>query len=93
MKSKEGKGKNMKKKTLKYQKKSFSVINQFLVGVQNFPFFDNLAKKRAPPKHYKNMGFSKAFFEKEIWDKKQIRKFQLSFFAYFFSFNTYFIVF
>ena len=57
-------------------------------GCPKFPFFDNLAKKRAPKKHYKNRGLSKAFFEKQICvtkrqflDKKsQIQLFQLSFF-------------
>ena len=45
-KKKQKKGK--KQKNTKMPKKSFSVISQiflFLVGVQNFPFFDNLAKK------------------------------------------------
>ena len=35
-------------------------------GCPKFPFFDNLAKKRAPKKHYKNRGFCKAFLEKQI---------------------------
>ena len=32
--------------------------------VQNFPSLTTWPKKRAPPKHYKNMGFSKACLEK-----------------------------
>ena len=53
-------------------------------GVQNF-FFDNLPRKRAPPKHDKNRGFSTPIFEKQLCvtkrqflDKSQVQKFQLS---------------
>ena len=79
------------KKTQKYQKKSFSVISQnflFFGGVQKLPFLTTWPRKRAPPKHYKNRGFSTPIFEKQLCvtkrpflDKKnQIHKFQLSFF-------------
>ena len=77
---------------------SFSVINQFfLVGVQNFPFFDNLAQKTCTlPKHYKHRGFSKAFFEKQMCitkrpflDKKTNSEIPaINFFASFFSCNN-----
>ena len=81
-------------------KKSFSVISQifpFFWWVSKISFFDNLAKKRAPQKHYKNRGFSNPFSGNQFWvtkrpflDKKtQIQKFQLSFFfAFFFSNNN-----
>ena len=70
LKGKERKGTNKTEqkniKTQKYQKMSFSAINQifllFLVGVQNFPVLTTWPKKRAPRKHYKNRGFSKAIF-------------------------------
>ena len=73
---------------------SFSVVCQFfifLVGVQSFPLLTTWPKKRAPKKQYKNRGFSKAFFEKQMCftkrpflGKKQIQKFQLSFLFCFF---------
>ena len=34
------------------------------MGVQNLPFFDNLAQKTRTQKHYKNRGFSLFFLEK-----------------------------
>ena len=80
---------------------SFSIINQnFLFwggGVQKFPFLTTWPRKRAPPKHYRNKGFSTPTFEKQLCvtkrpflDKKnQIQKFQLSFvWALFFSVNN-----
>ena len=81
------------------QKKSFqlSVKIFFLGGGQKLPFLTTWPRKRAPKKHYKNRGFSKAFLEKQLCvtkrpflDKKtQIQKFQLSFFLPFsFSFNN-----
>ena len=89
------------KKKQKYQKKSFSVISQnflFFGGVsKNCLFLTTWPRKRAPPKHYKNRGFSIPIFEKQLCvtkrpflDKKtQIHKFQLSFFfvAFFFLFQ------
>ena len=41
---------------------SYQSIASFLVGVQNFLFFDNLAQKTRTQKHYKNRGFNKACF-------------------------------
>ena len=98
---------NKKKKQKKRKKKKHKIpknelfsyqsnFSFFLVGVQNFPFLTTWPKKRAPKKHYKNRGFSKAFFEKQICvtkrpflDKKtQIQKFQLSFFCLFLLFAT-----
>ena len=86
------------KKTQKHKntpkKKSFSVISQFFFcfwWVSKISLFWQLGQKNAhPKKHYKNRGFSKAFFEKQICvtkrpflDKKsQIQKFQLSFFFF-----------
>ena len=50
------------KNTKKTPKKSFSVISpNFLflgAGVQKLPFLTTWPRKRAPPKHYKNRGFS-----------------------------------
>ena len=60
------------------------------------PFSTTWPRKRAPPKHYKNRGFSTPIFEKQLRvmkrpcldNKKKIQKFQLSFFgALFFSVN------
>ena len=61
--------KRKKPKNTKMPKKelfSYQSNFLFLVGVQNFPFFDNLAKKHAPQKHYKNRGFSNPFFGKQF---------------------------
>ena len=61
------------KKTKQKQKKtnilkvSFSVISQsflFSGGCPKCPFLTTWPKKRAPPKHYKNRGFSLLIFEK-----------------------------
>ena len=91
------KGKKQNKKTQKYQKESFSVISQFLVGVQKFSFLTTWPKKRAPKKHYKNRGFSNPFFEKQLWvtkrpcldNKKTNPEIAVSiFFTFFFSFNN-----
>ena len=92
------KNKTKKKQNTKIPKKTFQLsINFFCFGGwPKFPLFDNLAKKRAPKKHYENRGFSKAFFENRyasrsghFWIKKtQIPKFQLSFLVVFFSFST-----
>ena len=75
---------------------SFSIINQiFLIFwwvSKNSLFLTTWPRKHAPPKHYKNRGFSTPIFEKQLCvtkrpflDKKtQIQKIQLSFcFAYF----------
>ena len=57
-------------KTKTYQKMSFSIISQnclvFLAGVQKFPFLTTWPRKRAPPKHYRNRGFSTPIFEKQL---------------------------
>ena len=55
------------KKTAKIPKNSFSVINHFFFfgWFSKFPFFDTLAQKRSPPKHYKNRGF-RPFFGKQM---------------------------
>ena len=61
-------------KTQKWQKKSFSVISQifpFFWWVSKISFFDNLAKKRAPQKHYKNRGFSNPFSGNQFWVTKR----------------------
>ena len=77
-KEKKKKTKENKQKTQKYPKKNnafqLSVIFSFLGGCPKFPFFkvfDNLAKKRAPTKHYKNRGFSNPFFGKQFWVTKR----------------------
>ena len=96
-KNKEGLGKNKKikqnKKNKKYQKMSFSVISQkFIVFCwvsKKSLFLTTWPRKRAPPKHYKNRGFSTPILGKQFCvtkrpflDKKtQIHKFQLSFFT------------
>ena len=70
---------------------SFSVISQnFLIfwWVSKDSLFWQLGPESAPPKHYKNRGFSTPIFENSyasrdghFWTKKtQIHKFQLSFF-------------
>ena len=91
-KTKENK-KKKKQKTQKYpQKIGFQLSVKIFFfgggGVQKLPFLTTWPRKRAPKKHYKNRGFSKAFLEKQLCvtkrpllDKKtQIQKFQLSFF-------------
>ena len=63
-----------KKKHTKIPKNIFSVISQmfpFFGGCPKLPFFDNLAKKRAPKKHYKNRGFSNPFCGKQFWVTKR----------------------
>ena len=82
------------KKQQKYQKIAVQLsvkLFLFWVAFQNVPFFDTLAQKAHPPKHYKNRGF-RAFFGKQMCvtkrpfldQKTKIHKFQLSFlFAYF----------
>ena len=64
-----------KKDKAKNKKWTFSVISQTVFcGGPKFPFFDNLAKKRAPKK---SRGFSKAFLKNSspsrnghLWTKK-----------------------
>ena len=83
--------KEKKEKKTKLPKKELFRYQSMFWWVSNMSLFCQLGPlKRAPPKHYKNRGFSKAFFEKEICvtkrpclDKKLIQKLQLSFFAYF----------
>ena len=97
--------KQTKKKTKKQKKTQkhlenelFSYQSIVLVGVhQNFPIFDILAQKaRTQKKHYKNWGFSKACFAKQMCvtkrpsldQKTKKQKFQLSLFgAYSFLFQ------
>ena len=90
------KQKNILKNELSSYQSKFSFFGW---GVQNeiFLFLATWPKKRAPPKHYRNMGFSLLFFEKKICvtkrpfldQKTQIQKFQLSFFLpTFFSLNN-----
>ena len=95
-----------KKKTQKQKQKKQREKRAFQLSVKFFfcfwwaskisLFLTAWPKKRAPKKHYKTRGFSKAFFEKQIcvtkWpylDKNsQIQKFQLSFLLpILFSFN------
>ena len=68
------KPKKQTKKNTKIPKKRFSVISQnffFLGGgVQKLPFLTTWPRKRAPPKHYKNRGFS-LFFEKKLYVTKR----------------------
>ena len=98
-KQKKQKKKKKSNKTQKYQKKSISVISQnFLCfgggGVQKLPFLTTWPRKRAPPKHYKNRGFS-LFFEKRyasrnghFWTKKpKSRNSSYHFFFAFFLFQ------
>ena len=92
----EKKERKNKKHISKNELFSYQSIFSFLVGVQNFPFLTTWPKKRAPKKHYKNGGFSNPFFGEQFCvtkrpclDKKsQIQKFQLPFFAFFFSCNN-----
>ena len=68
--SKERKEKKaQKQKTQKYQKKELvsyqSNFSFVLGGCPKFPFLTTCPKKRAPKHHYKNRGFSKAFFGKK----------------------------
>ena len=53
--------KNTKKELFSYQSK----FSFFWGGVQKLPFLTTWPRKRAPPKHYKNRGFS-LFFEKKL---------------------------
>ena len=54
-----------KLKNTKTPKKIFSVISQFFRGgVQKLPVLTTWPRKRAPPKHYKNMGFQPFFWKK-----------------------------
>ena len=94
---KQKKNLNKTKKNIKKWLFQLSVKNSyFLVGVQKFPFLTTWPRKRAPPKHYKNRGFSTPIFEKQLCvtkrpflDKKnKIHKFQLSFFLPFSSLST-----
>ena len=89
------------RKTKKYSKMSFSVISQifllFWVGVQNFPFLDNLAQKARTLKHYKNRCFSQRFLRKtyasrngHFWTKKtKFRNSNYHFFACFLLFQQH----
>ena len=90
-KNKKKKKKQKVKKHKNTKKRAFQLsvkISFFLGGVQKLPFLTTWPRKRAPPKHYKNRGFSTPIFEKQLCvtkrpflDKKtQIHKFQLSFF-------------
>ena len=58
------------RKTKKYRKMSFSVISQkFLIFwwvSKSSLFLTTWPRKRAPPKHYKNRGFSTPIFEKQL---------------------------
>ena len=91
------KKKRKSKKTQKYQKELFRYQSKFSIfcgGVQKLPFLTTWPRKCAPPKHYKNWGFS-LFFEisyasrnGHFWTKKaQIQKVQLSFFLPFLLFQ------
>ena len=72
-----------------------SKISYFLVGVQKFPFLTTWPRKCAPPKHYKNWGFSTPIFEKQLCvtkrpflDKKtKFINCSYIFFAFFFLFQ------
>ena len=84
-------------KTQKYQKKGFSVISQnflFWGGVQKFPFLTTWPRKRAPKEHYKNWGFSKAFWKNSyasrnghFWTKKPYPEIPDHFFGSFLLFQ------
>ena len=85
------KGKQKQEKPKNTQKWAFQLsvkIFLFWGGVQNFPFLTTWPKKRAPPKHYKNRGFSNLFLEENICvmkrpfldQKPKIQKFQYHFF-------------
>ena len=92
--------KKEKVKTQKYQKIGFQLsvkIFFFWGGVQKLPFLTTWPRKRAPKKHYKNRGFSKAFLEKNsyasrnghFWTKKhKSRNFSYHFFLPFSSLST-----
>ena len=61
--------KQKRAKPPKNTKMSFSVISRIFFfggGGPNVPFLTTWSKQRAPKKHYKNRGFSKAFFEKQM---------------------------
>ena len=71
--------------------------NVFWWVSKNSHFLTTWPRKRAPPKHYKNWGFSTPIFEKQLCvtqrpffgQKNQIQKFQVSFFLpIFFSSTT-----
>ena len=70
LKKKRNKQKKEKVKNTKIPKKSFSIISQnflfFGGGCPKIPFLTTWPRKRAPKKHYKNRGFSKAFLEKQL---------------------------
>ena len=81
-----------KKELFKYQSK----FSFFFGGFPKFPFLTTWPEKRAPPKHYKNRGFSNPFCGKQFWvtkrpflDKKaKSRNSSYHFFAFFFSYNN-----
>ena len=54
--------KSTPKKLFSYQ----SIFPFVFGGRPKFHFFSQLVQKRAPPKHYKNRGFSKTFFGKQL---------------------------
>ena len=60
--------KEKKQKDTKIQKRAFQLSVNFLVfgGCPTFPFLTTWPKKRAPKKHSKNRGISKAFFEQQM---------------------------
>ena len=87
-------------KTQNTKKRAFQLSMKFFVfwWVSNISFLTTWPRKRAPPKHYKNWGGggSANFFLKKqmrhetaiFGPKKQIHKFQLSFFCLFLLFWT-----
>ena len=95
------KEKKQKSKNTKIPKNRSSIISEnvlFLGGCPKIAVLTTWPRKRAPKKHNKNRGFSKAFLEKQLCvtkrpllDKKtQIQKIRLSFvfFSFFFSGNN-----
>ena len=77
-KTKKSQKKKLKKKknlkTQKYQKRAFQLSVKIFIfwgGVQKLPFLTTWPRKRAPPKHYKNRGFSLFVFEKKLFVTKR----------------------
>ena len=54
------------KKIIKNELFNYQSTFSFLGGCPKFPSLTTWPKKRAPPKHYNNRGFSKLFFEENI---------------------------
>ena len=95
--TKKTKNERKSKKRKNTKKRAFQLSVNFFGGggVQKLPFLTTWPRKRAPPKHYKNRGFSLFFFEKSyasrnghFWTKKpKSRNSSYNFFLPFFLFQ------